>query len=150
MGASSWEYIVPYRRDVGAALDSLRHQVFEQGDYMSPASFGLPGPLRVEALTNEEYWEFMGTHGTHSILDVLYVVSPDDLSQAYATIRPLADEEYVIIFGSQMPSREDFAELGSANRLREFVDGGRGSGRVAVLWDGGKPSELAFWGYSGD
>ncbi len=31
MGASSWEYVVPYQKDLGAALAALRLQVFEQG-----------------------------------------------------------------------------------------------------------------------
>ena len=150
LGASDWEYVVPYQHDLGAALTGLRRRVFEDGDYISPAEFGLPAPASVEDLVHEEYWEFMGTHGTHSILDVLDVTTPDNTSQEYATIRPLTEDEYVALFGSTTPSSDAFAELSNSDRLHDYVDGGRGTGRVAILWEGGKPSELAFWGYSGD
>jgi hypothetical protein len=33
MGASGWEYFVPYQPDIQAALDRLRHQAYEKGDY---------------------------------------------------------------------------------------------------------------------
>ena len=59
MGASGWEYIVPYQHDLAAALADLRRYVFERGDYISPANFGLPAPPDLEALTDEEYWEFI-------------------------------------------------------------------------------------------
>jgi hypothetical protein len=44
MGASSWVYLVPYQVDLQAALDSLRHRVFESGDYISPVTVGLNAP----------------------------------------------------------------------------------------------------------
>jgi hypothetical protein len=124
--------------------------MFEDGDYISPAEFGLPAPASVEDLVNEEYWEFMGTHGTHSILDVLDVTTSDNTSQEHATIRPLTEDEYVALFGSTTPSHDAFAALSNSDRLRDYVDGGRGTGRVAILWENGKPRGLAFWGYSGD
>ena len=40
MGASGWKYVVPYQRDLGAALDSLRREVFAAGDYVKPSSYG--------------------------------------------------------------------------------------------------------------
>jgi hypothetical protein len=150
LGASDWEYIVPYQRDLVAALTGLRRHVFEDGDYISPSEFGLPVPASVDDLVNEEYWEFMGTHGTHSILDTLDVTTPDNTSQEYATIRPLTEDEYVTLFGSTTPSHDAFAELSNSDRLHDYIDGGRGTGRVAILWEDGKPRELAFWGYSGD
>lgn len=151
MGASRWEYIVVYQDDLATALANLRRDVFECGDYISPTEFGLSAPASVEDLASKEYWVFMGTHGTHSILDVLYVASPDIVAQEYATIRPLAnEEEYVTIFGSTKPTRDEFVELSNSDRLLEFVDGGRGTGRVAILWQEGKRGWLAFWGYSGD
>jgi hypothetical protein len=33
MGASGWEYFVPYQLDIAAALNALRYQAFEKGDY---------------------------------------------------------------------------------------------------------------------
>ena len=58
MGASGWEYVVPYQRDLGAALDSLRREVFAAGDYVEPSSYGdvfdLPNPSSVDDLTEQE------------------------------------------------------------------------------------------------
>ena len=36
MGASGWNYFVAYQPDPQAALDDLRRQVFEAGDYWLP------------------------------------------------------------------------------------------------------------------
>jgi hypothetical protein len=79
MGASAWDYVVRYQADLAAALDALRRRVFDEGSYISPTSYGLVAPTSVEALCQEEYyWEFMGTYGTHSIIDVAQVVAADD------------------------------------------------------------------------
>jgi hypothetical protein len=151
VGASAWEYVVPHQGDLGEALAELRRRVFAEGSYLSPSEvgLGLPGPATLDELVQELYWEFMGTCGTHSILDVLSVV-PAHEEQGYATIRPLADREYRELFGSPQPTRDDFGRLGNTARLAEYVDAGRNTGRAAVLWADGSPSEIAFWGYSGD
>ncbi len=150
LGASDWEYIVPYQENLVAALADLRHRVFANGDFVSPAELGLPTPASVEDLLNEQYWEFMGSHGTHSILDIVQVVESNDYSEEYGSVRPLTEDEYIELFGSLTPSNADFEELSNSERLHDYVSGGRGTGRVAVLWTSGKPDALAFWGYSGD
>jgi hypothetical protein len=40
VGASGWEYAVPYQEDLGAALDKLRRQVFASGDWVKPDYYG--------------------------------------------------------------------------------------------------------------
>jgi hypothetical protein len=40
VGASGWEYVVPYQDDLGAALDALRRQVFASGEYLKPSFYG--------------------------------------------------------------------------------------------------------------
>jgi hypothetical protein len=75
-GVSGQEYVVPYKHYIGAALDTLRREDLAAGDYVKPSSFGdvfdLPGAASVDDLTEQEqYSEFMGTSGTHSIIDVL-------------------------------------------------------------------------------
>lgn len=40
MGATGWEYFVPYEADISAALQRLREDVFTRGDYLS--GHGLP------------------------------------------------------------------------------------------------------------
>jgi hypothetical protein len=155
MGASGWEYVVSYQQDLGAALDALRREVFAAGDYVKPADSGhvldLPEPASIEDLTEqEEYWEFMGTSGTHSIIDVRGVVPAGFEGEDFGTIRPLLDSEYRELFGSARPSRADYERLAGTERLHDYVTGGRWTGRAAVLWDNGAPTELVFWGYSGD
>jgi hypothetical protein len=150
MGASGWEYVVEYKADMAEALDNLRRSVFAQGEYLSPSELGLPEPASVDDLVTEPYWEFMGTSGTHSILDVLSVTPADDVGQDYGTIRPLTGIEYRDLFGTPEPGHDDFTRVRDSGRLGDCVHAGRGTGRAAVLWAEGAPAEIAFWGYSGD
>lgn len=151
MGASSWQHVIPYRDDLEAALGALRLQVFADGDFISPADLGLPAPETLSDLTCQEmYEEFMGTHGTHSILDITGgVMASDSNFQHEGSIRPLTDAESLHLFGSAKPSRADFDTAGEI-ALAYSVTGGRWTGRAVVLWADGKPAEIAFWGYSGD
>lgn len=155
MGASGWEYVVPYQQDLGAALDALRRDVFAAGDYVKPSAYGdvfdLPDPASVDDLTEQEqYWEFMGTSGTHSIIDVLTVTPADFDGDDFGTIRPLSDAECSELFGTAQPGRTDYEPLAGTERLHDYVTGGRWTGRAAVLWDNGAPAEVVFWGYSED
>lgn len=154
MGASGWEYVVPYRPDLATALDALRHQVFASGDYLKPSFYGdvfdLPEPSSVEDLfEQEQYWEFMGTSGTHTIIDVPSVV-PVDGDDEIGAIRPLSDSEYIELFGKAQPNQADYERLANSERLYDYVTGGRWTGRAAVLWADDSPSEIVFWGTSGD
>jgi hypothetical protein len=155
MGASGWEYVVPYQQDLSAALDALRWQVFAAGDYVTPGSYGevfdLPEPSGVQDLTeDEQYWEFMGTSGTHSIIDIQSVVPADFDGDDFGTIRPLSDAECAALFGTARPSRADYETLAGSERLHDYVTGGRWTGRATVLWVGRALAEIVFWGYSGD
>jgi hypothetical protein len=151
VGASNWEYAVPYEPDLANALGQLRLQVFVTGEFVSPTEFGLPAPASLDELMTEPYWEFLGTCGTHSILDIAAGVLPaDQLDQDFSTIRPLTDAETTALFGVDMPTRSDFARLSDSEQLYDYVDAGRYTGRAAILWDAGSPNEIVFWGYSGD
>src|SRR5688572_31392600 len=50
MGASVWSYVVPYRPDINAALQQLRQDVYDRGDY-----YREPRDLAYLAMTEEEY-----------------------------------------------------------------------------------------------
>jgi hypothetical protein len=157
MGASSWEYVVPYQADLGAALAALRLQVFEQGDYLKPSYYGangghlgVPDPSSLDDLHQEPYWEFMGTSGTHSIIDVFAVVPVESGPGEFGTIRPLSEGEYAELFGVVQPGRSEYATVAGSERLYDFITGGRWTGRAVVLWKDGAPTEIVFWGYSGD
>jgi hypothetical protein len=64
MGASAWEYLVPYQTDLGAALDALRRQVFASGKYVKPSFYGdvfdLPEPSSVD---EHRAGAVLGVHG---------------------------------------------------------------------------------------
>jgi hypothetical protein len=152
VGASGWEYVVSYQQDLGAALDMLRREVFAAGDFVKPSSeFDLPDPASVDDLTEQEqYWEFMGESGTHSIIDVLSVIPADSTGEDFGMIRPLSDTDNAALFGTARPGRADYERLAGTERLHDYVTGGRWTGRAAVLWENGAPAEIAFWGYSGD
>jgi hypothetical protein len=154
MGASGWEYVVPYQPDLGAALDALRHQVFASGEYLKPSFYGdvfdLPEPASVEDLLEQElYWEFMGTSGTHSVIDVQAAL-PVDATDEFGAIRPLSDAECEELFGTAQPGRADYEVLANSEQLYDYVTGGRWTGRAAVLWADASPSEIVIWGISGD
>ncbi|HEV3379788.1 MAG TPA: hypothetical protein VG142_02200 [Trebonia sp.] len=150
MGASEWEYIVPYRDDLQGALDDLRRQVFAVGEWVSPVTRGLAAPDSVEALWEQEYyWEFMGENGTHSIIDVAKVVPYDMGEQLPGSVCAFTDEEAEDLFGTTRPARPEFERVHEEPIWSEYV-AGRGTGRALVLWADGKPSEIVFWGYSGD
>lgn len=150
MGASGWEYLVPYQADLQAALDDLRRQVFVSGEYVSPVTWGLTEPQSVEALAQQEYyWQFMGENGTHSIIDVLTVVPYEMGEQEPGTVCAFTDEEYEDYFSSTRPTRADWDRFRCDSVFDEYV-AERWTGRAMVLWAGDAPSEIAFWGYSGD
>jgi hypothetical protein len=150
MGASGWEYLVPYQADLQSALNDLRRQVFDSGDYISPVTWSLTAPESVEALAQQEYyWQFMGEIGTHSIIDVLNVVPYEMGEQEPGTACAFTDDEYEDYFGSTRPTRADWDRFRRDPIFDEYV-AERWTGRAMVLWADDAPSEIAFWGYSGD
>ena len=97
----------------------------------------------------EQYWEFLATSGTHSIIDVASVVPADFAGEEFRMIRPLSEAECVELFGVAQPGRADYAPVANSERFDEYVNGGRWTGRAAVLWADGAPAEIAFWAIPG-
>jgi hypothetical protein len=149
VGASGWDYHVPYQDDPAAALRQLQAAVFRDGDFLWRGEWA-PERSTMPA-TVEELWqdESIYESGTHSILDVERVIGstePDDTG----TVRPLTDEEIVSYLGSVVPTRAAFDRaFQEADGIATLGD--RWSGFCTVLYDeGGRPTEWAFWGMSGD
>lgn len=148
MGASGWSYFVDYQPDLGRALDELRTRVFAEGDYWwaEPYEFGKSAsdfPDRPR--TEDELWssESVQESGTHSILDVHEVVGPGE-TPGHGTVEPVSAAEALLSASVATLTRAHVGLLGDlATR--------RWSGRCAVLHDdAGRPSEIYFWGSSGD
>jgi hypothetical protein len=83
--------------------------------------------------------------GTHSILDVDRVVAPWPWArQPFGSVRPVSRWEARRRTGTAHPTR---AEVDALNPLAVK----RWHGRCAVLHDAeGRPTEIYFWGFSGD
>jgi hypothetical protein len=147
VGASHWHYYVPYQEDLDVALQQLRRDVFEAGDYYwvngadwRPEEEREPRPPTLEAL-----WQAELVHeaGTHSILDVFQVVGPDDTPDCN-TVEPVTAEEARELLGTDRLTRAHVKDFDVFPRSRWV-------GRCAVLHDDrGKPEEIYFWGHSGD
>lgn len=143
MGASGWDYVTNYKDDLPSSLDALQTEVFASEPYFREelAKWGLPQPLSLDELWSEQYYEFLGTNGTHSVLDV-------DIND----LRPLTARELVETFGTEQPTRADWARVAGeyATGVQHLMDSDRGTGRSAILYLDGKPEAVAFWGFSGD
>ena len=70
--------------------------------------------------------------------------------QGPGTIRPFTSAETEQLFDTAQPSHADYARLADNLLLYKYVTAGRGAGRAVTLWDDGAPTEIFFWGYSGD
>ncbi|WP_436524277.1 hypothetical protein [Actinoplanes sp. HUAS TT8] len=148
MGASGWSYYVAYQPDLGRALDELRAKVFDEGDYwwaepyeLGKSAADFPNRPRTE----EELWssESVQESGTHSILDVHEVV-PTRAKASLGTVVPVREDEVLATAGVTRLTR---AHVEAIEGLAEE----RWLGRCAVLHDdAGNPSEIYFWGFSGD
>jgi hypothetical protein len=158
MGASGWEYVVPFEGTVERTLEALHARVFEDeyGDDDTYASL-------------EELWEdeeFMGNEGTHSILDIQRVVHTtappsERVVEDYGTLRPLGHDRLIRHFGTDRPSPTRFEDaLARAHAAMGISPGAeetlldecrmRWTGVHVVLYTGDRPTHLGIFGYSGD
>jgi hypothetical protein len=145
MGASGWTYFTPYQADLAAALRAAQIRALEERDYYwFREDEGQAHPATVEEIWQcEEFWEV----GTHSILDVTRLVRPDDVHTS-GGMRPIPEHEIEELFGTRQPERADF-DRGSDSGALVFEEP-RWGGCCVTLYAEGQPSEIAFWGITGD
>jgi hypothetical protein len=132
MGGWPYRYVVPYQDDVQAALDALRTDVFNRGDY-----YGAEARPR----SIKQAIERSGDSGTRSILDIERIAPTPD----YCRAAPLTLEESQRYFGGAAPTAEMVQDC---DALWEDLE--RGMARYVVTYDGGAPKEIVFVGYSFD
>src|SRR5262245_21952201 len=132
MGGWPYQYVVPYRDDVQAALDALRADVFARGAYYGADA--RPRTIR-EAVARS------GESGTRSILDI------DRVSRSPGSCRaaPLTPAEVERYFGRVPPT---VATVEGCDALWEDLE--RGQARYVIAYEGGAPAHLVFVGYSFD
>ena len=166
MGASGWEYRVPFVDSVETSLTALQEKVLAEGDYIWPWEDMDPDFLEemdddeiprrptslaalAEAKEIEDFWD----EGTHTILDVERI-SPPEGPDEFAGIRPLTAAELRQVFGTEHPTAADLDrvhEPGPSGQLADLM-GPKWSGRSLLLYPSSEttPVEVFFWGYSGD
>ena len=132
MGAEPYEYVVDYEDDIQAALEKLRQEVFESGEFNGADQ---------NPSTPEEALELAAEDGTRSILDIMKIsLEPD-----YFCAAPLTGEELNRYFGTDEPTME---MVEASNTF--WDDLGRGKARYIVIYEAHKPAKLFFAGYSFD
>jgi hypothetical protein len=175
MGASEWRYLVPYQADVGTALNQLRQEVYDRGEYYRES----PERDADLDLTEEEFLARLGSRDDDDGLNDAIVadwrarkrrpvpVDPDTLLAAqphsgthsiidmangvadrpgFATVSPLTSAELITAFGSTAPSSDQVQEwMKAGGGLRE-----RWVGTYVISYRDGQPDHIHFAGYSGD
>ena len=169
MGASEWNYFVPYQSDINQALQTLRQEEFEQhgNDYrntpywegMTLEEFLPPEPVDdderaeyaatlrhlqslPEPTTIEELQEWNSPDGTHSILDINGVSD----TPKFGTVSPLTPDQLLTLFGTTQPTRTMVRQAG--NRYGDLRK--RWEGLFIIVYRDGRPDEIFFTGFSGD
>jgi hypothetical protein len=133
MGAEPWDYFVPFEDNIQAALDKLRVHEFQAGRFRGSEE----GHATIEEVMNN-----MGADGTGSILDITTVADEPN----YFAVAPLSREQMVELFGTDRPTRQMIER--NHGELYELMD--RGQGVYVISYEGDKPSEIFFGGYSFD
>ena len=132
MGAEPYEYFVPYERNIQAALDKLRAEVFQSGAVQRRRY----GPRYSRGML-----EMADADGTASILDIQRIADHPD----YFCAAPLSSKELRQLFGTDKPTRDDVQQ---SDEFWDSLD--RGQARYVVLYEDEQPTELYFAGYSFD
>ena len=142
MGAEPWSYFVPFREDFEAALDDLKEREFTAGRYRMLDPDDPPATIA-------DAFEQAGASGTGSILDIREVAdTPLEVGaevHAFCMVSPLSSDQLIELYGTDRPTR---AMVEANHELYEWLD--RGFGIYIVVYDGDRPSELFFAGYSFD
>jgi hypothetical protein len=167
MGAHFYCYFTAYQESIAAALGALRETEFRAGRYLEameaaehlsmyklkfPPDAQSPAPGPVHGSIDELVAVFDET-GTRSIIDIMRVADDADI----CTASPLSKEDFILAFETTRPTRDmvESAFVRPDTTARQKVDSileriGRGQARYVIVYDGGKPSQIFFMGYSFD
>jgi hypothetical protein len=149
--------------DVTSPMRSLQERLIRDRDHDWTWSGRLAGikprpwPETVEELRgSEDFWEI----GSCTILDIKQVVhtpAAPGFGSSYGglfSVRPLAPERLRRYFTTEEPSPAQFdAAIDGRNPLYEeswHEDYVRWTGHYLLLYEGAAPTEVGFWGWSGD
>ena len=176
MGASGWNYSVPYQDDIAAALEQLRAETYDRGDYykaepdpslqLSEDEFKATLALdddpdgiqqflleewhkakkRPAAVDPDTLFASQPDSGTHSIIDICEGLSEHP---SRFTASPLTTEQHLEFFETDRPGTPAVLEWASKHEI----------GRIRARWEAayvvsysatGSPERIHFVGFSGD
>ncbi len=173
MGASGWQYFVPFTPDVNQALQALRKTVFEGNDYVQDVGtlppfdqFCPPDPAIWDAPEELAMWKNMYAEEVRRHRKGRAPRSPDDALSLAGTegthsiidIRTisetddrsqsghLSEQDRHALFGTLEPTKE--MVLAKQRELQDYR--GRWLCTYVVVFAAGAPSEFFFTGFSGD
>lgn len=147
MGGHPYWYVDKYESNLTAVLERIRQREFRAGRYNPVTPFPVfpitgksPKPGAKHA-TIEEAREDAEEDGTRSILDIDRIAeSPEFLAAC-----PLSEDVLLELYGTTTPSRV------AVEGNMDFLEGiGRGEAVYIILYEGEKPTEVMFAGYSVD
>jgi hypothetical protein len=137
-GTALWEYCVPYQSNIQKALDELRQREFKAGNFFRSE---LHPKTIDDAIRNAD------APGTRSILDIEKVSVTHDIE----TVSPAPPDKLRQLFRTDKPSHAA-VERASRTFSTEFFTFletyGRVEGVYILLYDGDRPVEIYFAGWS--
>ena len=179
MGASSWNYVVPYQPDINAALQALRQQEFEAGEYslvesdyddMSFAQWVENPDMTIDDYDAVELAEMRVEYDRRqaftvpaTIEDLLWYNGAGgtgsilDMERVateptVCAVAPLTSAHLVALFGTDTPTRVQIEERGfhAINHYLDEIGRGTGEGTYIIVYQDNSAHEIYFTGWSGD
>ena len=148
MGGDPYWYIVDYQPNVDDALQALRQREFAAGRYNPRTPFpefpigpNSPAPGAGHGSIDEAL-EASAESGTRSILDLMRVSEAPEM----CAVSAVDEESLEEFFGTAKPDRATVEE----NMFELLEDVGRGEGVYVTIYEGDRPAQLLFAGYSVD
>lgn len=154
MGASGWEYVTKYEKDVGRAFDRVCQEAFDGSDWREAVAW--MGDEVADALVAElatlgpgATWRdgvqivfgFVQEDGTHSILDMTGVGT----TRNFGVLRLVSSQEMLAIYGTATPTQDDVDQCMASFSYERWT------GIAHPLHDAkGTPTHWYFEGRSGD
>jgi hypothetical protein len=150
VGASCWVFYGDFQKDVASVLTEVQTRVFAQGDYYWPFVGDDIFPEQPRPGSVDELWQdpTMQELGTHSILDVDEVCDEYEIEPAPGSVCPLQAVDIADVFGTVRPTRADFERCDEL--VWKYLTPDRWTAYYQVLYREDAPSEIVFWGCSGD
>ncbi|MFF7812268.1 hypothetical protein ACFZCF_10135 [Streptomyces sp. NPDC007945] len=140
MGGDCWWQTGPYEADLAVAFRRA------QEDELAEDDRGFPGRTIDELWRSGDWAEYIFTGGTATVLDQVRTADATE-PETGPYMRPLTEEEVRAWCPHGKPTAAEWtAALGADLDLYPS----RGLGRCTVLYEGGEPTRIGYWGVTAD